>query len=338
LALIQYLLLLTGKCVGTRMEVGSDLFKASLEARCFVGGSLLYSPQHGVIRLPGTFVAPWQWGWYLISGAFLTFASAFSDPKPFWRILGLLALGAVFILAVISGQRIALALVPIVAASLLVLTGQVTNLKRFIPIAIGLGIVLGGAALQNPATLQERMDSFVSRWQASPPYAFIVEQFTWAMEGYNILGHGLGRATNSARALGETALIETYYPKLIYEIGPFGALVFLCFVTILTRLVFKTCKKLRDQNFRSYGSSLCWFVCFISYNTYYYPLDVDPIAVYYWFFAGVILKLPEIERLSKLEEPEEESLLRGKIQKKPKKSKRKKKKSRKTGSDRKHLN
>ena len=34
----------------------------------------------------------------------------------------------------------------------------------------------------------------------------------------------------------------------------------------------------------------------ISYNTYYYPLLVDPVAIYYWFFAGVLLKLPELEQ------------------------------------------
>lgn len=323
LAFVQYLMLLTGKCAGTRFEAGNDLFKASLEARCFVGGSLLYSPQQGVIRLPGTFVAPWQWGWFLISGAFLTFASAFSDPKPLWRILGLLSLGAVFILAVVSGQRIALALVPVIAAALLVLTGQVTNLKRFIPIAVGLGVVLSVAALQNPDTLQERLDSFISRWNASPPYAFIVEQFSWAMEGYNVLGHGIGRATNSARVFGETALIETYYPKLIYEIGPLGTLAFLGFVTTLTRLVFKTTKKLRDRNFRSYGAALCWFILFISYNTYYYPLDVDPVAIYYWFFAGVALKLPEIERLAKIEAVEAEPLPQRKGKKNQKKQKKK---------------
>lgn len=321
LAFGQYLMLLTGKCVGTRLESGNDLFKASLEARCFVGGALLYSPQQGVIRLPGTFVAPWQWGWFLISGAFLTFASAFSDPKILWRLLGLLALGAVFVLAVVSGQRIALALVPVIAALLLVATGQVTNLKRFIPIGIGLGVVLTGAALQNPATLQERINSFVARWNASPPYEFILEQFKWAMKGYNILGNGLGRATNSARALGETELVETYYPKLLYEIGPFGVLAFLGVVTTLTYVTFKTYRSLKDRNLRSYGASLWWFILFISYNTYYYPLDVDPVAVYYWFFAGVILKLPEIERLAKLESTEEEA------EDKPKKGKKNKSKS-----------
>jgi hypothetical protein len=38
------------------------------------------------------------------------------------------------------------------------------------------------------------------------------------------------------------------------------------------------------------------FVLFISYNTYYYPLDVDPVAVYYWLCAGIIFKLPILDK------------------------------------------
>jgi hypothetical protein len=253
LGFVQYFMLLTGICEGTRDAVGEDLFKATLGARCFVGGSLLYSPQQGVIRLPGTFVAPWQWGWFLIASSFLVFPSAFNDPKSYWRIAGLIGLGGIFVMAVVSGQRIALALVPTCIALLLVFTGQVTNLKRFLPIAIGLGVVLGGAAMQNPATVQERIDSFVSRWNASPPYAFILEQLHWALKDNAPLGHGLGRATNAARALGNTELVETYYPKLLYEIGPLGTIAFLAMVTSLTYLTFKAFRSVRDRNLRAYG-------------------------------------------------------------------------------------
>lgn len=323
LGFIQYVLLLSGRCEGTRFSEGEDLFKATLEARCFVGGSLLYSPQQGVIRLPGTFVAPWQWGWFLISSSFLVFPSAFNDPKPYWRIAGLVGLGAIFVMAVVSGQRIALALVPSAIALLLIFTGQIVNLKRFIPVAVGLGLLLGIAAVQNPATLQERINSFVARWNASPPYAFILEQLKWATKDNALLGHGLGRATNAARALGNTELVETYYPKLLYEIGPFGTLAFLGVVSTLTYLTFKAYRSIRDRNLRAYGGALWLFVVFISYNTYYYPLDVDPVAIYYWFFAGVILKLPEIDRLARLEPDTEElpSTKKSK-QKQPKKKKR----------------
>ncbi|HEY9644933.1 MAG TPA: hormogonium polysaccharide biosynthesis protein HpsL [Chroococcidiopsis sp.] len=297
LAFMQYLFLKTGRCQGTQFAEGEDLFKASLNARCLVGGALLYSPEHGQIRLPGTFVAPWQWGWYLISSAFLSFGPAFNDPKPHWRTLSLASLAAVFVLSVVSGQRIALALVPVSFVLLLILTGQIIQLKRFLPTAIGLGFLLTIVTLRNPEVLQERIASFQSRWNASPPTAFIEGQFRWAMRsGAGFLGNGLGTATNSARVFGETSLVETYYPKVLFETGLFGVLAFLLFVTVITYVTFKSYRSLRDLTLRNYAASFWVFVLFISYNTYYYPLDVDPVAVYYWFFAGVILRLPDIER------------------------------------------
>jgi len=301
LAFIQYVLLKTGYCPGTRFAQGPELYRASLNARCFVGGALLYTPQFNQIRLPGTFVAPWQWGWFLISGAFLAFATAFSDPKAQWRTAGLISLASVFIMAVLSGQRVALILVPAVFITLLVLTGQVVNLKRFIPGAAVLGAVLGYAALRNPDILSRRVESLQSRWEASPPHLFILEQFQRSLNHQDLLGNGLGRATNAARTLGDTELIETYYPKLLYEIGVLGTLTFLVLVTMLTVLTFWAYRSTRDRTLRSYGAALWLFVLFISYNTYYYPLDVDPVAVYYWFFAGVVLKLPELERQERLE-------------------------------------
>ncbi|MEH1839653.1 MAG: hormogonium polysaccharide biosynthesis protein HpsL [Nostoc sp.] len=297
LGFIQYLLLLTGVCQGTRGLEGNALFVTSLEARCYFGGALLYSPEEGVIRLPGTFVAPWQWAWFLISSTFFTFATGFTDPSPIWRLVGLGSLVTVFINAVISGQRIALALVPICFGILLLLTGQIGNLKRFIPIGIGLAFVLGIAMVTNPAVVQERTESFTGRWEASPPQDFIVQQFQENWKNVDgPLGSGLGRATNSARVMGETKLVETYYPKVLFEVGIIGVLAFLGLVTSLTIIGFKTYRSIKNRNFRSYGAALWVFILFISYNTYYYPLDVDPVAVYYWFFAGVLFKLPELEK------------------------------------------
>ena len=302
LAFVQYLLLKTGYCEGSRNFAGEALYKPSLDARCLIGGSLLYSPQVNQIRLPGTFVAPWQWGWFLISSGFLTFAAAFNDPKAHWRLVALTAMASVFVMAVLSGQRIALVLVPVTFVLLLILTGQVIYLKKFLPTAIALFAILGLAAVNNPQLLQERIANLEARWNASPPPLFIYNQFQQAIEAQTgLLGQGLGRATNSARVFGETELIETYYPKLLYEIGPFGVLAFLLVVTLLCYLTFRAYRSIRDSGLRSYGASFWVFLLFISYNTYFYPLDVDPVAVYYWFFAGVILKLPEIERQERLQ-------------------------------------
>ncbi|GBE91592.1 hormogonium polysaccharide biosynthesis protein HpsL [Nostoc cycadae] len=300
LGFLQYLLLVVGVCEGTRNLEGAALFKATLEARCYFGGALVYSPSQGIIRLPGTFVAPWQWAWFLISSTFFAFATGFSDPSVLWRLTSLGSLALIFVNAVVSGQRIALALVPTCFVMLLLLTGQIANLKRFIPIGVGLVMILGIAVVTNPVVVQERLDSFLVRWNASPPQDFIIQQFEENWKNVDTpIGSGLGRATNSARALGETKLVETYYPKVLYEVGIFGVLGFFALVNVLTFTGFKTYRSIKNRNFRSYGASMWVFILFISYNTYYYPLDVDPVAVYYWFFAGVLFKLPALDKQEK---------------------------------------
>jgi hypothetical protein len=170
-----------------------------------------------------------------------------------------------------------------------------------------LALILTIAVVSNPTIIQERTDSFVSRWNAAPPQQFIVNQFQENWKNVKgPLGNGLGRATNSARVLGQTKLVETYYPKLLYEIGIFGLLGFLALVTTLTVVCFRTYRSIKNRNFRSYAAALWVFILFISYNTYYYPLDVDPVAVYYWFAAGVLLKLPEIDKQERLKEAQAE--------------------------------
>ncbi len=295
LGFAQYMMLKTGRCKGTVGE-GAALFKASLESRCLVGGSLLYSEEQGVIRLPGTFVAPWQWGWYLIASAYFSFAIAFNDRIWYWRLAGMAAMAQTTSMAVLSGQRIALAIVPISFGILMITTGQIANFTRFLPIVMILGLAIVGALAAYPEVVSERVDSFVSRWNAAPPTDFIAQQFEFVQDLSGILGRGLGRATNSARALGDTKLIETYFPKIMYEIGPLGLLLFLVLVTTLTVITFQAYRQVKDKNLRGIGAALWTFLLFISYNTYYYPLDVDPVAVYYWFVAGMILKLPLLDQ------------------------------------------
>ena len=296
LGVMQYMMLKTGRCQGTDHLLGEDLFKATLEAKCLVGGSLVYSPSQGMIRLPGTLVAPWQWAWFLIGNTFFTFASAFNDPSFKWKMVSFVGMALVFMNAVISGQRIALLLVPVLTIILLVVTGKITKLKQFIPIAGGIAILIVGATILFPEVIQERIDSTVSRWNASPPTDFIAHQFEFTSKESSLLGNGVGRATNSARVFGKAKLIETYYPKLFYELGPFGTIAFLACVTAITVSTFKAYRSVKDKSLRSYGSAFWVLIVFISYQTYYYPLDVDPIAVYYWMVAGAILKLPDIDK------------------------------------------
>ncbi len=308
LGLTQYWFLKTGRCDGTRFATGDDLFRASLGAKCLVGGSLLYSPGHDQIRLPGTFVSPWHWGWFLIANSAITFTLAFFETSFAWKLAGFAGMGLVFINAVISGQRIALALVPIFTLIMLIFTGQITNLKRFIPIGVGLMLALIVFASINPGFFQERIDSFVTRWNSTPPHLFMIKQFAWAIQNYQfynnfgVLGAGLGTATTSTRTFGPIAFVETFHPKLIYEIGFLGLFAFMAFITHLIIYTFKQYLLLREPILRSFALSFWVFLFIIGYFPYWYPLDTDPVAIYYWFFAGVLIKLSQIDKQERQKE------------------------------------
>ncbi|NEO99299.1 MAG: hypothetical protein F6K58_11565 [Symploca sp. SIO2E9] len=162
---------------------------------------------------------------------------------------------------------------------------------------MALAILLGVLVTVNSGLLQERINSFVSRWHYSPPPTLIGQQFHWAFRQQpGLFGKGLGRATSITRHLGPTKLVTTFHPKLLYEIGLLGCLAFLVIVTSLTFLTFKAYCCVRDKNLRVVGVSFWSLILLLSYCPHGYPLDLNPAAVYYWFFAGVTLKLPEIEQ------------------------------------------
>ncbi|MDB9518106.1 hypothetical protein PN466_14235 [Roseofilum reptotaenium CS-1145] len=296
LGFIQYLLLTKGICPGSRPLSGEFLYRATLQARCFIGGAVLYNPNAGLVRLPGTFVAPWQWGWFLISGLFFLFSTDVGDPQKKWKYISVFSTGLLIIMAVFSGQRIALALVPIIFMILQLLT---TSKKKQLPLKWGVALVTSAVIIQTINRVEQRIDSLVDRWTVYPPLYFMRDQWqsVWSQQE-GILGKGIGAATNAARKFAPTRLIETFHAKVLYEIGPLGLLAFLVVVSILVFLTYKAYRSLQKPSWKKIAICFWIFILIVSYFPYYYPLDVDPVAVYYWFIAGLLLKLPEIETSS----------------------------------------
>ena len=293
LCVIQYWLLSTGICPGNIDLPSPADTRASLQARCFVGGSLLYNTQQKLISLPGTFVAPWQWAWFLIASSFLAMGTYLSESSRLWRIIGFLTVGLVLVAAIISGQTTATLLVPIIFLILISITES--NRKR-LSVKLFWTILLLVLIANNFGIFGSALDSVIARWQYSPPQEFIKNQFTWvSSDGITILGSGLGKATNSARIFGDIKFVETFYPALLYQIGWLGTSVYLMLLSATTIITFQKYCYLKNKSFKRLGICLWIFILFISYNTYYYPLVVEPVAIYYWFFAGVLLKLPELE-------------------------------------------
>lgn len=297
LGLIQFGLVVTGYCPDNKGLPEHLLLRANVQRKCLVGGALGYLPAENFIRLPGTFVAPWHWAWFLVSSTFFCFATSFSDPKLRWRFTGLVTLALVILNAIVSGQRTALLASPSIVILLLVVTSHISRIKRVLVIVLGMLVFIMGTWIVAPEIMTERVDNFIGRWNADPPAVFLTKQTNLSLKAHRgFLGNGLGQATTSARGLGKTRLIEAYYPKLFYEIGPFGVAAFLFLVTNITVLGFKSYNQLQDHSLWGYGIIFWIFIVLISYNPYWYPLDTDPVAVYYWFLVGVLFKLPNIQK------------------------------------------
>ncbi|AFZ37047.1 hypothetical protein Sta7437_3549 [Stanieria cyanosphaera PCC 7437] len=293
LGLIQYFLLVKGICLGNTHLIEPAATRATLQARCFVGGSLLYNPAKQLISLPGTFVAPWQWTWFLISSSFFTTAATVGESSLRWRIISFFSALMVLIAAIISGQTTAIILVPFIFFILLLITE--TQTKR-LALKLGIAIFLGILIANTTGVFGTVWSSAIARWNYSPPQEFVINQFNWILqEGVKLLGNGLGKAASAARRLGEIKLIETFYPRLLYEIGWVGTLTFLVAVTVTTVFTFQAYRSIKELSLKRISICLWILILLISYNTYYYPLIIEPVAIYYWFFAGVLLKLPNIE-------------------------------------------
>jgi hypothetical protein len=294
LTLVQYLLLKSGVCPGSVKLAEPAFSRATLQAQCFVGGSLLYNPHLGLIRLPGTFNSPWQWSWFLIANSFFVCFANYIETVKRWKIVNTVSIVLLLAAVLLSGQRLAFILVPLILLVLFLVTNKYNYNKSF---AIKLGIIIATFIILLYSPLfQEQLNNFIDRWNYTPPNKFIAEQFKWVNKSLELFGNGLGRASSAARKFGKINGIETFYPQLLYEIGVVGTIAYLVVVSSLTWLTFRAYRSLRDRHLCKMGLCLWLFVLFISYNTYYYPLAVDPVAVYYWFFAGVLLKLPEIQR------------------------------------------
>ena len=293
LGIAQYISLRLGIC---NSQTGGALFKAS-RSQCLVGGSFLYQPEHGQIRLSGTLASPYQWEWFLITSVFFCFAAALCDRNRYWRWSAWIGMALIWVNAFISGSRLAFWIVPVSLMILRVSTAQLRNWRRSLFFAMGLLAAFALFRISEPGSNQAL--TIISNWQGESPGRFLLQQLRWALDNTNALwGQGLGRATNSALFLGRTRLIEAYPAKLLYEVGIPGLIAMFGLYTTLVVTLFQSYRQLQSEKWRKCALVLWLFIIFVSYFPHYHALDVMPINLYYWLAAGIILRLPGLENPS----------------------------------------
>ena len=274
--LVQRLLLEMGICTAT-VEI-----PARLENRCWFGGALTYAPELGRIRLPGTAASPWHWSWLLVVGAACA-PALFSDRQRIWRFVGVVTSTVLVGCSFVSGQRVALVLVPLVAlmASFAVL--RISNRGKLVAGAL-LGFLALSVLILPPA--RDASADLADRWRASPPPQFVVDQWRWAVrEKPGLLGHGPGAATSAARHFDDIVLVESVPAKRLFEVGWIGLVSWYLVVGLLAVGILRrwsgACRAAR---------AVSVYVLVLGVMPWWYPTDTDPGNLLFWLFAGMLLR------------------------------------------------
>jgi len=225
-----------------------------------------------------------------------------------WYTLALLVISVALIT---SGARAVYVLLPGYFAFAFLMDGRwnrlwkpVLALAGLVPISVGVLIGLLGSTW---AQFLGFALSIVTLYLGTGTEASLFNQFTSALR-LTWFGLGTGMNTGQARyAFGPYTSaayinltfntgVESFPCKAILEIGVPGLMVAVFLFGWLLLSGYRRLRQLRDPSLRAFGIGLVSFLIIIV--AYLYKgtiLDYDPLNVYFWLLAGILMKLPELK-------------------------------------------
>ena len=212
-----------------------------------------------------------------------------------WRRFASVTLWLAAIASLMSGARAAYLFVPL----LLIITYALENgykgvLKVMVmlpPVAL-LAMAIAGI---NPGRMFEMMQDLFLNYSSDIAVEGLVDAVDMAP-----LGTGTGMNTGPARyALADPESligIENYYAKAVVELGVVGLLVVVILFALLMKHGYTIRRHLRDPGLKSTSAAFLAFIVTIVLNNFKgWQIDLDPVNVYFWMFAGFMLKLGYLE-------------------------------------------
>ena len=281
-----------------RTELVYPIYGAAAQ-NMFLGYSF-YPLGGGVLRrIPSTFTFVFQYFNYCLAMVAIAYTM--------WRVKSsqklrqgnweLFVLCFVALAGILSGAKAAFVFIPLFFIFVQIWDrGMLRLIMVVIAFIACLGLammILGGNLF---ATYQE-MSNFAFN------YAFRIQlnEFMRAMQ-LTYLGLGTGMNTGAARYVIDPALIfgiENYYAKAVVEFGIPGLIVLVSLFIAILISGWKNHNRLRDVELRAISSGiLAYLALTMIYQWKGWFLDLDPVNVYFWFFAGLLARIPHLEEMS----------------------------------------
>jgi hypothetical protein len=249
-----------------------------------LGGAMLF-------RIPSTFTFVSQYWGFTFSMIVPAYALWRTDRSPKWRRFGGMLLALVVVAAALSGARTAFVFVPLLLVTTVALdrglaavSGTAARLVVVGAVLVALGIGMG--------RLYGTMRELTITYGRVIAYGGLVE----AMQ--TPLGMGTGTNTGPARyALNEPNEmqgIENYYAKVVAELGVPGLVVIVWLFGWLVRSGWRTTRSLRGDLRPLAAAVTAFLLCMCLDSFKGWQIDLDPMNVYFWVFAAMILPLSRL--------------------------------------------
>lgn len=246
-------------------------------------------------RIPSTFTFVAQYFAYTLAMVVPAYALSRLDDSGFWRQVGWATMWLAVLASFMSGARAAYLFMPML---LFFIYGLERGFTGAFKIAIMLPPVLFAAlyfAGISPGALFDLMRELLFMYSSDIAVQGLEDAIDIAP-----LGTGTGMNTGAARyALADPESmigIENYYAKAVVELGVIGLMAVVgLFIALLVR-GYGIQRGLRDPGLRSCAIAILAFLAMMVLNSFKgWLIDLDPINVYFWLFAGILLKLGHLE-------------------------------------------
>lgn len=227
--------------------------------------------------------------------------SALVAAYAWWRLtnhrLGIPLMALLVLGLAVSGGRSVLFILPTLA----ILAGVLEGSLRRAVLVWGAMAVIGGGALF--AVSRGQLASLVALMWTAGAQDIVFVFFNRLVETLtgDPFGMGTGSATGAARyALGAAQIVtqgnaESWWIKLIYELGPGGLVLMLVVIGRPLWHAIRFHLRLPSGGLRSVSTGLLTFVLVtLVYSAKGSVIDLDPINVYFWLFLGFLAALPKV--------------------------------------------
>jgi hypothetical protein len=253
-------------------------------------------------RIPATFSFVSQYYGFLLSMTAITYLTRRVDPSRKWRRFAGLVFYTVVVASFLTGSRQAYLFTPAMVVALYLLDGRLKGVMAavvVVPILVYGALDLGGVdPLQVLGVTGQLTGSYGEE--------FILKSPLRALEEVPF-GMGTGADTGPARYAFPKQYLpvfnlplnnESYYTKAIVELGFPGIIAIFGIFGTLIVVGLRARRLVWGRALQSSATAYTAFVAVMAVQSIKgWSMDIDPINTYFWLFAGILCKLPQLEVL-----------------------------------------